>query len=387
MPSPDLPLDGWCDPAFTGVRDAFAHNFHEHGEVGANLCVRVGGRMVVDLWGGHRDAARSRPFEPDTLVNVFSVGKGLVALLAARLVGTGTLDVDVPVARLWPAFAAHGKDRVTVRDLLTHRAGLPAVRPRLPAGAMLDWEAMTTALADEVPWWEPGTAHGYHVNSFGFLVGEILRRLTGRSVGQLLRDEVAGPCDADVHLGLPEAAHGRVAEFLWPSDPPPEEEPVGLTDEQLMRHNAYYNPSGISGAGVVNSARWRRAEIPSTNTHATARGIAAVYNVLAAGGHRDGTRLVDPAALSAAISEQVVGEDRVLQRPTRFGLGFQLTQPERPLGPSPTAFGHFGAGGSVGFCDPQGDVAFGYAMNQIGARWRNPRNRALIDAVYDALGA
>jgi CubicO group peptidase (beta-lactamase class C family) len=381
------PIAGWCDPAFEGIRDAFANNFHEYGEVGASACVSVDGRVVADLWGGHRDAERSRPFEADTLVNVFSVGKGLVALLVARLVGNGTLDVDVPVARHWPRFASRGKEAVTVRDLLTHRAGLPAVRRRLPPGAMLDWEAMTAALADEEPWWPPGSAHGYHVNSFGFLVGEVVRRVAGSSVGALLRDEVALPLDADVHLGLPSTEHPRVAEFLWPAQPPPESEPAGLSDEQLMRHNAYFNPSGLSGAGVVNSPRWRLAEIPSTNTHATARGIARVYTALAAGGGHGGVRLVDPVALAEATTEQVVGHDLVLQRPTRFGLGFQLTQPERPLGPSAGAFGHFGAGGSLGFCDPEAGVAFGYAMNQLGTRWRNPRNRALIDAVYDALGA
>jgi CubicO group peptidase (beta-lactamase class C family) len=382
-----VPIDGRCDPAFSAVRDAFVRNFHDHGEHGASVTVTVAGRVVADLWGGHRDAARTRAFEPDTLVNVFSVGKGLVALLAARLVGTGVLDVDRPVARHWPEFAARGKESITVRDLLSHRAGLPAVRRRLPPGAMLDWAAMTAALADEEPWWEPGTAHGYHVNSFGFLVGEVLRRVTGRSVGTLLRDEVARPLEADVHLGLPTAEHGRVAEFLWPGDPPPEREPAGLTDDELMRHNAYFNPAGGSGAGVVNTPRWRCAEIPSTNTHASARGIARVYTALAADGTHDGVRLADPSALAAATTEQAAGHDRVLERPTRFGLGFQLTQPERPLGPSPTAFGHFGAGGSLGFCDPESGVAFGYAMNQIGARWRNPRNRALIDAVYESLGS
>lgn len=380
------PVAGWTDPRFAGVRDAFADNFARHGEVGASVCVAVGDRIVVDLWGGHADAARTSPFGPDTLVDVFSVGKGLVALLTARLVGDGLLDVDDRVAGRWPEFAWAGKQDVTLRHLLAHQAGLPAIRRRLPPGAMLDWEVMVGVLAAETPWWEPGTRHGYHVNTFGFLVGEVLGRVTGRTVGQLLRELVAGPLGADVHLGLPDAEHHRVADFLWPADPPPEVEPEGLDEDDLMRHNAYFNPSGISGAGVVNTPAWRRAEIPSTNTHASARGIARVYTALAAGGATDGVRVVDAHALAAATHEEVAGHDCVLQRPTRFGLGFQLTQPERPLGPSPSAYGHFGAGGSLGFCDPEARVAFGYAMNRLGTRWRNPRNRALIDAVYACLG-
>ncbi len=380
-----MPVEGWTDPRFAAVRDAFARNFIDHAELGASVCVTVGSRVVVDLWGGHADEARTTPFGPDTLVNVFSVGKGLVALLTARLVGEGVLDVDEPVARHWPGFARAGKEEVTLRWLLTHQAGLPAVRRRLPPNGMLDWDLMVRALEEQAPWWEPGTAHGYHVNTFGFLVGEVLRRATGRPVGTLLRELVADPLAADVHLGVPDAELARVGEFVWPSAPPDEAEPEGLDEPGLLAFNAYFNPSGLSGAGVVNTTAWRQAQIPSTNTHATARGIARVYAALAAGGALGSVRVVDAAVLQAATAEQASGIDRVLQRPTRFGLGFQLTQPERPLGPGDDAFGHFGAGGSLGFCDPEAEVGFGYAMNRLGTRWRNPRNRALIDAVYACL--
>lgn len=379
-------LGGWTDPAFATVADAFADNFATHGEVGASVCVHVDDRVVVDLWGGRADGTGSRAFGPDTLVDVFSVGKSLVALLAAQRIDRGELDPGEPVHRRWPAFARAGKEDVTLRHLLTHQAGLPAVRRRLPPDAMLDWELMAGALADQRPWWEPGSGHGYHVNTFGFLVGEVLRRTTGRSVGALLRDEVAAPLAADVHLGLPDAEHARVADFLWPAEPPAEQEPEGLDEHQLMLHNTYFNPSGLSGAGVVNTPAWRRAEIPSTNAHASARGIARVYAALAAGGRLGSVEVVGADTLAAAATEQVAGPDRVLQRPTRFGLGFQLTQPERPLGPNPGAFGHFGAGGSLGFCDPEARVAFGYTMNLLGPRWNNPRNRGLIDAVYRSLG-
>ena len=239
---------------------------------------------------------------------------------------------------------------------------------------------MTTALAEQEPWWELGTAHGYHVNTFGFLAGEVIRRITGITVGKLLRDEIAGPLSADVHIGLPASQHERVAAFVWPGPPPAEEEPPGLEPAQLMEHNSYYNPGGLSGAGVINTPRWRAAESPSTNAHGTACGVARVYAALIGR-----TAIVDPAALKEAAAEQVYGQDLVLHRPSRFGLGFQLTQPERPIGPGRATFGHFGAGGSLGFADPETGIAFGYVMNQMGPRWQSPRTRALVDTVYACL--
>jgi len=379
------PVRGDCDRRFLPLCEEFAANFAERGDTGAALCVCIGGRVVADLTGGWQDHARIVPWRSDTLVNVFSVGKGLLALLAARLAGDGRLDVDAPVSRYWPEFGASGKAAVTVRQVLSHQAGLPAIRKPLPPGAMLDWELMTAALAAQEPWWEPGTAHGYHVNTFGFLVGEVVRRTSGRRVGALLAQEVAGPLGADVHFGLAARDLRRVADFGWPGPPPPEQERSDLDGDRLMEHNAYFNPGGLSGAGAVNTRQWRQAEVPSANGHCTARGVARVYAALAAGGTIHGVRAVDAGALAAARAEQVYGPDRVLHRPTRFGLGFQLSQPERPIGPGGEAFGHFGAGGSLGFCDPQAQVAFGYVTGQMGARWQNPRNRALIDALYACL--
>ena len=382
--SPDV-VAGDCDRRFAAAREAFWGNFQERGELGGAVCVVVDGRVVVDLWGGWADRDRARRWQPDTLVNVFSVGKGLVAAGAARLAGQGRLDLDAAVAAYWPEFGAAGKDAITVRQVLSHQAGLPAVRRRLPPGSMFDWPVMTAALAAQEPWWEPGAGHGYHVNTFGFLAGEVIRRVAGVTVGTLLREQIAGPLGADVHIGLPPAQHARVAQFAWPGPPPAEEEPAGLEPGALMEYNAYFNPGGLAGAGVINSPAWRSAELPSANAHGTARGVARVYAALAAGGSLDGVAVVDAAALAAASTEQVYGPDLVLHRPTRFGLGFQLTQPERPLGPGQAAFGHFGAGGSLGFCDPGSGVAFGYVMNQMGPRWQNPRTRALIDAVYQSL--
>ncbi len=382
-------MSGTCDPAFAAVRAAFEANLAERGEHGAALCVMHDGRVVVDLVGGIADGDPDRPWTHDTLVNAFSVGKAMVATLTARLAGDGVLDLDAPVAEVWPEFSTAGKQHVTTRHLLSHQAGLPAVRRRLPPGTMLDHDAMAAALAAQEPWWEPGTAHGYHTNTFGFLVGEVLARVAGRSTGTLLRELIAEPLGADVHLGLPASEHHRVADFGWPGDAPPEEEPTDLDgkalDEMaLMRHNTYWNPSGLSGAGVLNTAAWRAAELPSTNLHASARGIARVFAALAAGGEIDGVRIVGADALRAATTEQVYGDDVVLERPTRFGLGFQLTQPERPMGPNPGAFGHYGAAGSLGCADPEAGLALGYVTDRIGARWQNPRNRALLDALHAA---
>lgn len=381
---PEVISGGWCDPHFAAVAQQFAANFADRGETGAAACLSVDGAVVADLWGGWADTGRHRPWRQDTLVNVFSVGKGLIAACVAQLTGQRQIDTDAPVASYWPRFAANGKEAITVRQLLSHQAGLPAIREPMPEDSMLDWPVMTAALAAEQPWWPPGTAHGYHVNTFGFLAGELIRAVTGMTPGTLLRRRLAGPLGADVHIGLPGAEHGRVAEFGWPQLP---DDSVMPRDSggQLMAHQAYFNPSGLSGAGVVNTAAWRAAEVPSANAHATAAGIARVYAALAAGGAIDDIRVVDPGALAAAAAEQVYGQDLVLRRPTRFGLGFQLTHPERPLGRGPLSFGHFGAGGSVGMCDPEAGLALGYVTSQMGPRWQNPRNSALIDAAYDCL--
>ncbi len=375
-------MGGTCDARFARVRDEFARNFSERAERGGAVAIWHDGRLVADLWGGWSDVERTAPWRDDTIVNFFSVSKALCAIACMRLVDDGRLDLDQPVMRYWPAFSAGGKETITVRQLLSHQAGLPAIRKPLPDGAALDWTVMVDALAEQTPWWVPGSGHGYHVNTFGFLAGELVRRIDGRSIGTLLREDVAGPLDADLHIGLPESEHHRVSAFLWPGNPP---RPEIANDDALMHWNTYWNPPGFSGSHWVNDPRWRAAEVPSTNGHGNARGIAQVYAALANGGTIGGVRVLSRDALAAATAEQVNGHDIINNRPSRFGIGFQLTQPERPLGPNPGAFGHFGAGGSLGFCDPEARVAFGYVTNDMGPRWQNPRNRALLDAVYGAL--
>lgn len=379
------PIHGTCDRAFLAVLDAFSNNFAEHGEIGASVCITVNGVKVVDLWGGYSEPGRTALWQEDQLVNAFSIGKGVTAVVAAQCVAQGLVSYDTRVASIWPEFAVNGKEAITLRDLLGHRAGLPAVRTRLPQNAMLNWKMMTDSLAAETPWWTPGQEHGYHVNTYGFLVGEVLRRATGKTVGQLIAEMIATPLNAEIYLGTPSHLHSRIADYEWPNDPFPEAEPAGLDEEQLLQFNTYYNPSGLSGAGVVNTALWRIAEMPSTNVHASARAIATLYTSLAHGGTHNKVSLLPREVLKTAATEISIGDDRILQRTSRFGHGFQLPIPERGFGPNVQSFGHFGAGGSVGFCDPTAKVGFGYVMNQMGPRWQNPRNKALIDSLYSAL--
>ena len=396
MPVVDVPeICGSCDERFAAVRSALARNFREHGEIGAAVAITVEGRPVVDIWAGWADRARTRPWRRDTLVNVFSVGKAMVALSLLILVERGLVDLDVPVARYWPEFAARGKREITVRLLLCHRAGLPAIRRSLPPLAMYDWELMTSMLAEEEPWWEPGRKHGYHVNTFGFLVGEIVRRVSGERVGAFFRREVARPLDADFHFGIGPEHDTRIADYLLPESDEHladylvagEPSQIGSDDEErrLLLRRVYANPSGLSGFGTVNTRAWRAVEMPSTNGHASARAVARIYSALACGGATGPIRLLRADTIEHAIAEASAGLDVILRRPTRFGLGFQLTRPECPLGTNPRSFGHFGAGGALGFADPDAQLAFAYTMNQPGPRWQNPRNRALIDAVYASL--
>jgi CubicO group peptidase (beta-lactamase class C family) len=371
---------GTCDARFTAVGEAFRENAAHRGELGAGVAVLVEGRPVVELWCGWADAARSRAWRQDTVVNVFSVGKALTALCVLALASRGSLDLDEPVARCWPEFAAEGKEAITVREVLSHQAALAAIARELPDGALYDWGAVTRALAEQRPWWTPGSAHGYHVHTFGYLAGEIVRRVTGEPIGAFLRREIADALGVKLSYGLARGERQRRADYVYDSKQLARGGPRAAFDTEL-RERAYLNPPGATGVGTVNTAAWQDAELPSANLHASAPAIARVYDALI--GPARG--LIDTDVLVEATSEAAAGEDLVLRRPSRFGLGFQLTQPERPLGPNPRSFGHFGTGGSLGFADPEAQVAFGYVMNRGGGQWQDPRNRALIDAVYASL--
>jgi CubicO group peptidase (beta-lactamase class C family) len=380
-----VPIGGTCEPGFAPVEDAFRSNF-ERGELGASCCISVDGQVVVDLWGGWADLAGTRPWQADTIVNAYSVGKPIVALSVLQLVAAGRLDLDAPLTRWWPELRA-AQAGATTRHLLCHQGGVPAIREPLDDRALGDWEVMVGALERSEPWWEPGTRHAYHTNTYGHLVGGLARRLDGRLPGTWLRDEVAGPLGADLAWGLGDAELARCAEVRWEGAvPPPADRAVldGLTEDQAMVLLGYVNPPGYSSVGVVNTDAWRRAQVPSTNLHASARGVCRLYQALATGGTHAGVQVIDRDVLAEAVRPQSEGWCPTLEREVTFGLGFQPSRPDRPFG-GPGGFGHYGAGGALGYADPDSGVAFGYVMNAVRPRWQNERNRALVEALHACL--
>lgn len=383
-------MDGECDRRFEPVRKAFAENLERRGEVGAAVAVTVDGRPVVDLWGGHADQSKTRPWKRDTIVNVWSTTKGLTAICAHRLAGEGRLDFEAPVAQYWPEFAQGGKGKIPVKFLLSHRAGLAAIRAPLANDALFNWEIVTRELARQEPWWEPGARHGYHAITFGWLVGEVVRRITGKSLGTYFRDEIARPLGLDAHIGFDASLDPRVAEMIPAPPPAPgQANPMAeLTkDPESVSGKALMNPPNTLAPTTTNSRAWRAAEIPGANGHSDARSLARVYGALARGGEVDGVRVMSAAEIVKCYTEQSKGPDAVLQMPTRFSLGFALSMPGAELGPNPRSFGHPGAGGSLGFADPDTKIGFGYVMNQMGSNVTliDPRATALIDAVYASL--
>jgi len=388
-------IRGHCDPRFEGVRETFSAAFERGDEVGASVCVVVEGETVVELWAGFADKERTRPWQRDTLVNVYSSTKGITAIAAHRLADRGLLDLDAPVADYWPEFAAAGKEQLPVRYLLSHQAGLAALRKPLAKDAIYDWDAMVGALAAEEPWWQPGAAHGYHALTFGWLVGELIRRLSGQSVGAVVREEIAEPLGAEFHIGCGPELDPRIANLiLGPIHAP--EDGSGYDLMQAIRDDpqglialAYTNPTVIDPESSANSRAWRAAEIPAANGHTNAASLARIYAALAEGGELDGVRLLSREAIDLARSEQCTGEDQVLPLPTRLSLGFFLPTDGEPLGPNPRAFGHGGAGGSLGVADPENRLALGYVMNHMHqGKWLvDPRARALLDAAYADLAA
>jgi len=393
---------GHCDERFVGVKDAFAGNFDRFNEVGAAVSVVVDGETVVDLWGGYMDAARTKPWERDTIVNVWSTTKGIVATCAHRLADQGLLDLDAPVANYWPEFAQNGKDKIPVRYLLSHQAGLPALREPLPPGSAFKWEVMTEALAREEPWWEPGTRHGYHAFTWGWLVGEVIRRASGRTLGDYFRAEVAGPLGLDFWIGLPAEHEARVAPTIpadmpGPGDPVPSFYVAALTDPTSVQALVLANSGGyMLMPGESDSRTAHAAEIGAVGGITNGRGLAGLYRPLALGGSADGVSLVGPEqiAIMGAVSS-ATSVDAVVLVPTRWTLGFNKTMDNRYLPVadregillSEEAFGHAGMGGSLGFADPRARISFGYTMNHQGSGLGvNERGQSLVDAVYRSVG-
>lgn len=384
----DAPIGGNTDPRFAPLRDAFASNFTpsdgDPGDLGAALAVVIDGRTVVDLWGGWREPAQRTLWQRDTLVNVYSVGKAVASAVILVIAERGELDLDRPVSTWWPELEAGRENGLSLRQVLSHRAGLPAIRQPMSDTDLFDWPTITAALARSEPWWTPGTAHGYHTNTLGFLVGEPARRVRGTSFGKIAAELVTSPARADVHVGLAPASHSRVATVDLGAGPPVPATLPDLDDPVLeMRHAAYFNPPGFSGFGTVNTARWRSAEIPSTNPHATAIGVARLFASLVGAGPE--APLLGRGMLHEATTVHSSGHDLVLDRDSRFGLGMMLPQDGRPIGVGPNSFGHYGFGGTLGFADPDANIGFGYVINRPGDRWQVPRTRRLLAALRECL--
>ncbi|MGW7202305.1 serine hydrolase domain-containing protein [Streptomyces sp. NPDC054837] len=381
-------VQGHCDERFAAVRVAFEENFRERDELGAAVAVTVGGRTVVDLWGGWADAARTRAWERDTLVNVWSTSKGPVALCAHILADRGLLDFDAPVAAYWPEFAAAGKEKVLVRHLLSHRAGLSGPREPHSLEQLYDWEFTTRRLAGTEPWWEPGSRSGYHALTYGFLVGEVVRRVSGLLPGAFLEREVTGPLGIDFTVGLPEKEYGRAAELVHPAAASSSEQAAIFSQLAPLALAALANPP--AGAAEANTPEWRAAEIPAANGHGTARAVSQLYSVFAGRGTYDGHRILSPEAAERVREGQGSCRDLVLgagfESETEIGLGLWLSGANASYGPNPRAFGHDGFGGSCGLADPEAEVSLGYVMNRMGPHIADdPRKMALIDALYEAL--
>lgn len=385
-----MEVHGRVGSGYEKVAEAFAANFERHGEVGAAFCLHVGGEKVVDVWGGTADVAEVRPYEEDTLQLVFSSTKGATAICALVLTERGELDVDAPVAEYWPEFAAAGKEEVPVRWLLCHKAGLPAYDAELSLDQVLAVDPVVEALAAQRPLWEPGTAHGYHANTYGWLVGEVVRRISGKRLGAFFAEEVAGPLGLDFWIGLPEEEEHRVAPLLAAPPPATPDERalmMAVMGPGTMGYRALTLDGLITiGAGEMpfNTRALHATEMPAANGITTARSLSRMY--AATIGEVDGVRLVGPATVDAARTLQTEGADRCLVVESKFGLGFMLDSALSPmLGPG--SFGHAGAGGSLGFADPESGVAFGYVMNQMGGGIAgDPRTLTLIDAVRSSLG-
>ena len=358
-----FPVSGQVAPGFEAVREAFTANFTRRGEVGAAVHVTVGGKTVVDLWGGSADAAQTRPWTPDTIVNVWSTTKGWLALAMHMLTDQGLLDFDAPVARYWPEFAHNGKQGVLVRHLLTHTAGLPAPSMKVPQEALFEWDRMVHSLEQSSLFWTPGEKCGYHAATFGWLNGEVLRRITGMSPGQFIRTRIAEPLQAGVAVGLNAAEQARAAEIVPPGAISYGIFRLALALRERKGPAPFTNPA--RPPKLANTRRWREAEIPSSNGHASARGLARLYTVLALGGKVDGLRLLSAPAVALAGRQQVQAKDVIIGMPVRRTLGFMLPD-GGPADPRPlTAFGHPGMGGSLGFADPAQRLAVGYVMNRM----------------------
>lgn len=376
-----MQINGHVAPGFESVRDAFAANFTTDGDVGASFCATKDGEIVVDIWAGVADAETGKPWERDTIVNVYSTTKTMCALTALLLADRGELDFAKPVAHYWPEFAANGKAAVTVAQLMSHSAGLSGFKEKMAKDDLYDWEKVTSLLAAQAPFWEPGTAPGYHAMTQGFLVGEVVRRIAGVTLGNLFRTEIAEPLGADFHIGLAASEDHRVATLI----PPPTGQGIAdMTDRPLtanMASNPAINPL------ETRTRAWRAAEMPAANGHGNARSVAMVQTLVANGGVSGGKRILSEAGVRRALESQIQGEDMVLGLPVHYGLGYGLPGGQMPF-PNPNSCYWGGYGGSIVINDLDARTTFAYAMNKMaGTTVGDMRAFRLAMAMWQALAA
>lgn len=368
-------ITGLCPSRFAAVREAFAANFDADLELGARFSLAIDGEIVLDLMGGFADRAQARPFGPDTLTPLFSTTKAVASLLIARLVSAGRLDYGARVAELWPEFDAEGKGELTVEQVLSHQAGLSGLRGPMEPRDWLDWDGVCARLAAMAPLWLPGTASGYHPVTFGYLAGEIFRRVDGRTMGRALREDIAGPLGLDLWIGLPDSEHDRVADMRRPPAMPDLGE---ITEPKRL---AFLSP--WSTPGGVSAAEYRRAEIPSANGHATAPALARLMAMLACDGRLDGRAWLEGGLAARASAQRIAGRDLVLPYDMSWGAGFIRNDGLWIYGPGRQTFGHSGWGGSCAFADPERGVSGAYVMNKQSAELiADSRARRLIEAAY-----
>ena len=373
-------IQGHCDDRFSSVKEAFANNFEQGLEVGASFAATIDGKFVVDIWGGYADEAQTRPWEKDTIVCVWSTTKVMTSICALMLIDRGLLDPDAPVAKYWPEFAQAGKETVLVRHILSHTAGLPALDMPVPMETMYDWNQVVSLLAAQKPWWEPGKEWEYHALTSGYLVGEVVRRIRGGTLGTFFREEVAAPLSADFHIGLPEEHEPRVGEMI----PPPEFKPGDPS--YIPPDSVLYRAMNFPFFSALNARdrAFRAAEIPAGNGHGNARSVARISATVACGGELDGVRLFGLPIIEKALEEQYYGQPQSWPSPMRFGLGFGLTSKEMPIGPNPRVLYWGGYGGSVVLMDIDAKLSCSYVMNKMGST-PNSRIVPIIGALYAAL--
>lgn len=375
-------VNGSCDPRFEKMRDILAANLLSGADVGASAAVMLDGEMVVDLWGGFADAARTTPWRADTITNVWSSTKTMMALSALMLFDRGQLDFDAPVAQYWPEFAANGKEGVLVRHLMSHTSGVSGWAQPVQISDIYDWEKSTSMLAAQAPWWEPGTASGYHALNQGHLVGEVIRRITGTKLGEFFRTQVAEPLGVDFHIGLAPSEFGRVANVI---PPPPLPIDISLLDPDMILVKTFTGPP--PDASVAWTPEWRQADIGAANGHGNARSVALAQSAISNGGVVNGVRLLSQNAIDQIFRVQSDGPDHVLMMPVRFGIGFGLpneTVPHLPAGRKVCFWG--GWGGSAVVNDLDNGMTVTYMMNRMGeGLLGDDRGFSLIRAAFDAV--